>query len=121
MAVGRSAWRPHVLYNDLRHSLRIDGERSGMSNSAWRVECVGINLNPQDFAMARGVEHTSSITSIKDWASSLWRPRTVLLPSLLENAASIKGVRSGRAKARLIKRRMAGVLRLRKRFESQNN
>ena len=68
--------------------------------------------------MMGGVKRTSSITSTKDWASSSWRPRTTLLPSLLEKTASIKEERSGRVKARLIKRQMAGVSRLRRRTES---
>ena len=42
MAVGRSAWRPHVLYNDLRHFFRIGGERSGVLDSAWCVGCMDI-------------------------------------------------------------------------------
>jgi len=33
-AVGRSAWRPHILHSDLRQFSRVCGERSGLS-SAW--------------------------------------------------------------------------------------
>ena len=32
--VGRSAWRPHILHNDLRQFSRVRGEISGLS-SAW--------------------------------------------------------------------------------------
>ena len=31
--VGRSAWRPHILRNDLRQPPRACGERSGLSNA----------------------------------------------------------------------------------------
>ena len=30
---GRSAWRPQVLYNDLRHFFRVWGERSALSSA----------------------------------------------------------------------------------------
>ena len=47
MAFGRSAWRPHVLYNDLRHFFRIRGGKSRFS-SAWLVKHVDVDFNQQN-------------------------------------------------------------------------
>ena len=71
--------------------------------------------------MMGGVKRTSSMMSTKDWASSSWSSQTILLPSLLEKTASIKEERSGRAKARLIKRQMARVSRFRERIDLWND
>jgi len=40
----RSAWRPHVPYNDSRHFFRVRGEMSEFF-STWSTERVDVNLN----------------------------------------------------------------------------
>ena len=66
-------------------------------------------------------ERTSSITSIKVWASSPCRLRTMSSSSLLEKIASIREGSSYRANDRLIKRLQTEVLKLRKKDESKSN
>ena len=50
MVVGRSAWRPHILYNNLRQFSRVCGETSGLS-SAWSKERVNV-FDQHGFATA---------------------------------------------------------------------
>ena len=44
MVVGRSAWWPHILYNNLRQFSRVCGEILGLS-SAWSKEHVNASFD----------------------------------------------------------------------------
>ena len=73
--VGRSAWRPHVLYNDLRQFFRAPGEMSGLSSTCL-IRCVNASFDCHRFVMS-GCGRASYITSTNACASSPRRRRIV--------------------------------------------